>query len=148
MDNTKKQNPVVTSFLTLVLVVGCVYAGFYLKGRFNIKVGSVTVGNEYNATSTPTDILRKDALIATGSGVLGSVVITTTGDIAFQLLNATSTTMENRPSETKATSSIILASFPPNVAAGTYTFDVPYTYGLYLDVISGNTGTSTITWRH
>lgn len=110
------------------------------------NLGSVTVGNEYNATSTPSDALQADGQIDKGSGTLGSVVITSAGDMIISLLDATTTDATIRPAGQKATSTIEIARIN-TATVGTYTFDVNYNVGLLLDVVSGTTGTTTITYR-
>jgi len=140
----KKQNPVLISFLTLVLVVGCIYAGFYLKGRFNINTGSVSVSNEYYATSTPQGGPGWNTQkIKVGAGTFGSFVITKAGDSEIWFLDATNTPLKI---DNFATTTSLLAHFPASAAAGTYTFDVNFSKGLVIYVPTGNTGTSTITW--
>jgi len=75
------------------------------------------------------------------------VVITKAGDVEFMLMDATSTQSYNKGLGGSATSTRTLASFPPSTAAGTYVFDVNYNLGLFLDVVSGTLGTSTIMFR-
>ena len=112
------------------------------------QLGSVTVGNEYTATSTANVItgVAADRAIKDGWGALGSVIVLDgSGTATYQLLNASSTVMTNTAF---STSSNLLAEIPAGVAAGTYTFDVTFTDGLYLDLVSvGTLTTSTITFR-
>ena len=113
--------------------------------------GSVNVANEYVATSTASNTLygatiTDDKTIIRGQGVLGSVVITGAGTAIWNLYDATTTDVNLRTGQ-KATSTILVASFPASVAAGTYTFDVIFNDGLLLDVQSGVMATSTITFR-
>ncbi len=107
----------------------------------------VTVGNEYFATGTSpigANTTVVDYSIREGWGSLGSVVVTYAGDAHYQLLDASSTVMTI---DGFSTSSQILADIPASLAVGTYIFDVQYTDGLFLDVIDGTLGTSTITFR-
>lgn len=113
--------------------------------------GSVSVSNEYVATSTASGTvygatITGDKLIKTGYGVLGSVIITGAGTGIWNIYNATTSNVLARTGSV-ATSTILLASFPASVAAGTYTFDVTYTTGLLVELESGVMSTSTITYR-
>ena len=134
------------SFLTLIMVV-IIGVGLFIKQKdIQSQLSSVSVTSEYNATTTPASSTWTDRQLDTGQGTLGSVIITTSGNLQFDLLNATTTDVTKRTNN-KATSTILLASFPASTAADVWTFDVNYFYGLYLDVIAGTLGTSTITWR-
>jgi len=108
------------------------------------KVGSIETGQEYTATTTRMSGSWIDATIKRGYGSLGSVVITKAGDAAFLLLDASTTAnkIDNFSTSTKT-----LASFPASAAAGTYMFDVNFNDGLTLEVVSGDNGTTTITYR-
>jgi hypothetical protein len=142
MDKTLKKL-VWVSALTLIMVV---IIGVILFTKSNIQsVGGVTVGNEYKATTTDWGLTNVDKLIKTGGGTFGSVVITSAGNVAFDILNATTTNITQRGN--KATSSILIASFPVGTVVGTYVFDTPFNYGLFYDVTAGTYGTSTILWR-
>lgn len=137
MSNKQFTTLVVGLILLLALVLV-----FLPKGR---DLGSVTVGNEYYATSSaPWTGAASSHTIDRGWGTLGSVVVTKAGDMEFYLLDAT-----NTPElvDAYATTSDALVYIPASLAAGTYTFDINYTDGLYFYLISGGTGTSTITWR-
>lgn len=107
-------------------------------------VGSVALGNEYHSTGTPWNGVNVSHYLKMGQGALGSLVITKAGDTEFYLLDAT--TSPELP-DAYATSSDELAHIPASLAAGTYTFDVAFTDGLYFYVVGGNTGTSTVTFR-
>jgi len=134
-------------YILLALIVLLFAIIFIPKGQKigPVPLGGVTVGNEYTATSTPQDGVWTDQLLASGWGALGSVNITTAGDLRFRLYDATST-------NAIANGNLVLdnqqlAEFPASAAVGTYTFDVGYTDGLVLDVVSGTLGTSTISFR-
>ncbi len=116
-----------------------------------MALGSIRSGDEYMATSTASNTMygatiTGDALIRTGYGSLGSVIITGSGTGIWSIYNATTTNVLARTGNI-ATSSILLASFPASAAAGTYTFDVTYTDGLLIELVSGVMSTSTITYR-
>ncbi len=107
-------------------------------------VGSVGVLQGYSATSTRMSGSWIDANVKYGYGTLGSVVITKAGDAAFLLLDASTTANKI---DHFSTSTKTIASFPANTAVGTYVFDVTFTDGLTLELVSGDNGTSTITYR-
>ena len=113
--------------------------------------GSARPGDEYTATTTAANTMcgatiTVDKLIKTGYGALGSVVITGANTGVFSFYDATTTNVNLRTGQ-KATSTILIASFPASVAAGTYVVDATYNDGLYLDYFSGSAATSTITYR-
>lgn len=113
--------------------------------------GSIRVGDELFATSTAANAvygatITGDTLIKTGTGALGSVIITGANTGIINFYNATTSNVSARTGNT-ATSTILLASFPASAAAGTYTFDVVYTTGLLVELESGLMATSTITYR-
>lgn len=124
--------------IILLLVGG---GGYY---AIESNLGSVATGQAYNATTTPYLGAWTDQLIRRGGGTLGSVVITKSGDLAFIIVDATTTpnSIDNFSTSTKT-----LAAFPANTAVGTYVFDVTYTDGLVIEVQTGTLGTSTITFR-
>lgn len=113
--------------------------------------GSITQSQEYNATSTAASsvygaTITGDAVIKSSRGSLGSVVITGANTGIVNLYDATTTDVNKRTGQ-KATSTILIASLPASLAAGTYVFDMVFTDGLLLDVVSGSIATSTITYR-
>jgi hypothetical protein len=112
---------------------------------------SIRSGDEYMATSTASNTMygasiTGNALIRTGYGSLGSVIITGAGTGIWNIYNATTSDVTKRTGNV-ATTSILLASFPASATAGTYTFDVTYTTGLLVELESGVMATSTITFR-
>lgn len=133
--------------MLLVLVFGLSYILYVVRPAY----GSSVQGNDYQATSTAASTMfgatiSGDRLIKTGYGSLGSVVITGANTGIVNLYNATTTNVDLRTGN-KATSTILIASIPASLAAGTYVFDAEFTDGLYLDIYSGNMPTSTVTWR-
>lgn len=138
---------------TMYIVVGAVLLALgYISfmHAFQAKA-SVAVTNEYMATSTAASsvygaTVTGDSLIKTGTGSLGSVVITGANTGVINFYNATTSSVLKRTGQ-PATSTILLASFPASAAAGTYTFDIVYTTGLLVELESGTMATSTITYR-
>lgn len=113
--------------------------------------GGVTQGNEYNATSTAANSLLGGQTLSinvlkTGQGSLGSVVITGADTGVLNFYNATTTNVNLRTGQ-KATTTILIASFPASTAAGTYVFDAVFTDGLLYSLFSGSMPTTTVMWR-
>lgn len=112
--------------------------------------GSVTVGNEYNATGTA-DFggVVVDKTIKRGWGAVGSIIVTKAGDAEYKLFDATGTDVLTTGFGTvgQSSSTQLIAEIPADLAAGTYTVDANFNYGLVLDVVSGDTGTTTVTYR-
>ncbi len=118
-------------------------------------VGSVNIGAEYSriniaastaygATTTP----QRTATVGTikiGSGSLGSVVITGAAAGLMNFYDATTSDVTKRTNNV-ATSTILLASLPASLVAGTYVFDVEFRTGLFVD-ITGTYPTTTVTYR-
>ena len=147
----KKLDVLYTLLLIVGMVVLTVSGLVYLNNQYDVipqiqpedNLKSVTTGQEYNATTTSFEGGWSDQPIKGGWGSLGSIIVTKAGDLEYFLLNAT-TSLDNM---TENTSTVTLANIPANLAAGTYVFDITFNTGLYLDVISGDNGTSTITFR-
>lgn len=124
------------------IIVGLM-AGIYLTYQNKAALGSVTTGNEYMGTTTRQfngTALSNASVLRTGTGSLGSVVITGAATGVINLYDATSTVTNTQYGTTT------LATFPASVATGTYTFDVTYSRGLVYEVI-GTAPTSTITFK-
>lgn len=137
----------VISFFVIVFIVGTTFGLVISQADIQVPdIGSVSQGNGYIATSTPSDRSQISGQIIKGKGTLGSAVVTSPGTTRFCIYDATTTDATLRPTAIKATSTIELGCV--NTAnVGTYTFDVDYSYGLYLDVKSGTEGTTTVTYR-
>lgn len=136
------------SFLGVLALIAVF--GVFLFDRSEQAQGSVIVGNEYIATSTAQNTLygatiTSSRIIKTGYGALAQVTITGANTGVVNFYNATTSNILQRASN-KATSTILLASFPASTAAGTYTFDAEFSDGLFI-VIEGNAPTSTIMYR-
>lgn len=132
-----------------------VAVGVFLIGQgtaMQDNFGSVSVSSEYHATSTAANsvfgaTITNDTLVVSGPGTLGSVVITGANTGVINIYNATTTNVSQRTGNT-ATSTILLASIPASAAAGTYTFDLLFTDGLFVDLNGGIMPTTTITFRY
>lgn len=108
--------------------------------------GSTARGSEYQGTTTSptTSVFPAENLIQSGSGTLGSVVVTATAAGIITLYDATTSNISLRGNT--ATSSLILANFAASPTVGTYTFDRSFYNGLYVS-ITGAAPTTTITFR-
>lgn len=139
-----------------IALFGAVFTGLVIWAglHLNTAYGSVSVTDEYLATSTAANAvygatITGDTLVKTGAGVFGSYVITGANTGVVNVYNATTTVVgAGGRAASKATSTILLASFPASIAAGTYTFDVAFTDGLYFDLVSGAVATGTLTYRN
>ena len=132
----------------VVIAVG-VFIGASLSSSKANPIGSTQQGSEYQATTTRSATgvtIPSGFLINNAPGTVGSVVITgaTTGTIDLYDI-ATTTSVLLRGADFP-TSTLRHISIPASTVAGTYTFDVAFTKGIYLQV-SGTGPTSTITYR-
>jgi len=128
---------------TLVAVSYVTLSGLRTAGASTIQ------GNEYQeinfAASNAYGASTTAGTIKTGYGSLGSVVITGAAAGVLNFYDATTTNSAKRDA-TQATSTLLVASLPASLAAGTYTFDVTFSRGLIVDII-GTAPTSTVTFR-
>lgn len=134
--------------LTIIGVIVMLMVGVLVYNSFDnvdSNLGSVAVTSEYNSTTTPSSGWS-DQQINSGWSTLGSVIITGAGTNEFELLSATTTNINLRASS-QSTSSIRIVEFPASLGVGTYTFDSLHKNGIYLNVLTAGTGTSTVTFR-
>ena len=135
----------------LILALSFVALLSYLAGIKEPRaLGSIIESQEYIATTTaPNNVfgatVSSSRIIKTGQGALGSVVITGANTGIVNFYNATTSDVSKRTGN-PATTTILIASLPASLAAGTYVFDVAFTTGLFID-ISGTVATSTVTYR-
>jgi hypothetical protein len=123
----------VTGFIVALAVV----AASVLVVRQDVALGSVVVGNEYNATNTAT-MAAGPRLLRTGPSVLGSVVVSSSSATTFKVWNATSTL------DIASTTPVQFVASPAN---GTYTFDASFERGIVVELPAGYNGSYTVTWR-
>ena len=131
-------------------ILAAFLVGYTMK-RDGGPLGSVGVSNEYSATTTSAtanqgSMIITDTVVRTGNGALGSVVITGANTGVVNFYNATTTDVGKRTGN-PATSTILIATLPASLAAGTYTFDAKFTTGLLIDLDSGLMPTTTVTYR-
>lgn len=152
MNISLKKETVLALIGIMTFAIG---VSFIFLGGQSVALGSVSQTDEYIATSTAGNSLQgaftTSRVVKTGVGTFGSVVITgaNTGIIAFY--DATTTDATKRASS-MATSTIFLGAIPASAAAGTYTFDVRFSNGLFVDRNPQDLGggafpTTTITYR-
>ncbi len=133
---------IVTLTLSIILIVSYIRFG----PQPEQTLGSNTLGNDYNATSTtnftgnPQANIQNYAVIKSGPGTLAQVVIEGAATGNFTLYDATSTVTNALWATTT------IASFPASTAAGTYTFDAVFQKGLMI-VFNGLLATATIMTR-
>lgn len=147
----------VFKFATLIAAVLLLALITVFITQSNNALGSTIQGQEYIATTTGSNVSTYGQTIGatdaflTGtssarSGSLASIIITGANTGVFNIYDATTTDVNARTGN-KATSTILLATIPASLAAGTYTFDAQYGQGLLFDYVSGLTPTTTITYR-
>lgn len=125
---------------TLVLVF---VAGLSVEFRNDSAEGSVLQGQEYLATTTDSTSAGTNSNFKTtangGTCAFGSVVIaSSTIEHQIEIRNATSTT---------DVASTTIATFEPNAAEGTYTFDLTCDRGLSVITPASFNGVYIITYR-
>lgn len=137
-------------YSVVIFILG-ILLGYGISGKDvpSVKLGSITEGQQYNATTTPFNAAQVDGLIRRGQGTLGSIVVLHNDNLAFNIYDATSTNVLTTGFGTvgQNTSTQLLAQIKAGMTVGTYTFDVGYNYGLVIDVTGGTNGTTTITYR-
>lgn len=103
---------------------------------------SVNIGNGYmfKVASTSSASATVPYRIRGGVGILGSLVIASSSDVRIRIYDSDGTA-------TSSATSTMIADFPANTTAGTYTFDVNVVRGVAVDLPSGFKGFFTFTYR-
>ena len=124
----------------VVIVFASAYF-FPLLNKQERADASVSIGSGYMFKTATTSQASATAglVIRGGTGILGSIVIASSTDVRVRVY-------DNALATSTATSTII-ADFPANTAAGTYTFDVNVLRGIVLDLPATYKGFFTITYR-
>lgn len=133
-------------YITLGLVLGLALASVFVFG--GKADATVVQGNECNATSTRNyngTALANWSVIKKGPGAFCGLTITGAAVGQVNFFDATTTDVTKRTGN-KATSSILIATFPASAAAGTYQFDANVNDGVLYEVI-GTAPTSTALTR-
>lgn len=140
---------------TLLAVIGLVLVAATIGAIIVLfepqpAIGSTIQGNDYLATTTGTGTAfgswSTGRVVRTGSGSLAQITVTGANTGMVNIYDATTTNVNARTNNI-ATSTILLASLPVSLVAGTYTFDVEYKTALLVDLVSGNMPTTTISYR-
>lgn len=130
-------------FLTIMFLFA------FISGQSQNVGASVSDGQGYYATTTSTGTFTYPTTMTPtttpSSGIFGSVIITGAAAGVINIYDATTTNVNLRTGQ-RATSTILLATFPASTAAGTYTFDRVYNTGLIIDMI-GTSPTTTVTYK-
>ena len=148
MNLSLKNKSLLALLITSVLFAGAFLFSYYIQP---VHGSTPSEASDYQATSTAASTvygvnLTTSGTIKSGFGSFGSVIITGANTGIVNFYNATTSDVNKRTGQV-ATSTILLASFPASTAAGTYVFDTQFTYGLYIDLISGAMPTTTVTFR-
>lgn len=139
-------------YLFAAATITMIFVGvlFAFKDESRIAIGSTIQGNDYQATTTAENAVygsfTSSRLIKTGYGALGTVNITGANTGAINFYDATTTDITKRTGNVSS-SSILIASIPASLTAGDYVFDIALSRGLYIDLVSGNMPTTTISYR-
>ena len=153
---------IIITVLATLLAVGTVSAATFsidevkelVMGDTPVEfsLGSVTVGNEYMATTTVPGISAvlptstSPFQIKKGYGALGSYIVLEAGTAAGEINIYDATTTNPALRNNTATTSIHILSMPTDLTAGTYVFDIGFNDGLVADW-TGTIGTTTFTFR-
>ncbi len=146
---TLTQKSLIALLVTSVLFCAAL---FFASSFTPFAFGSnMSEASDYMATSTAASAaygatITGGRLIKPGHGSFSTVVITGANTGIVNFYDATTTDITKREARF-STSTILIASFPASAAAGDYVFDAQYTTGLFIDLVSGNMPTSTITYR-
>lgn len=147
------KNKILISFITALLALSS-----FLMGKLGVTpihpLGSVSVGNEYYATTTNTQALWNNyTVLRSPSGsnnngnptILGTINITTTGTSPMCFYDGTSTVTNGEWATTT------IACFAASPTVGSYTFDAQYKKGILLEFTGSPSATgrasTTITYR-
>lgn len=130
------------TFFSLAVLLGT-YLGINKQESQPASFAGV-MGTPYKATTT--DNFGSVSVggfkrLKTGSGVLGSLIITNSTAGSLNFYDATTTVNGGVYGTTT------LAKIAPSLAAGTYIFDVAFTKGLLVEFQSTNVASGTITYQ-
>jgi len=128
-----KQNLLIAGVVVLIVMT------FLLITKEGVSpLGSVSVSNEYHATTTDSTSVNTHSQIKSTAATLGSIVVASSSATTLTIWNATSTTDIASTTITKLVASI---------GEGTYTFDVEALRGLIIATPVDFNGSYVITWR-
>lgn len=146
MNKNILQNLSIIFLAIAIFFVGIVY----LIKPISQALAGVSIANSYNATSTAASLspFPTIAVLSNNPCEVGDFTVNEAGAAGghLDLYDATTTNVLARTGQ-KATSTILIASFPSNLAAGTYTLNASCKHGLLLWKNGTYTATSTIHYR-
>jgi hypothetical protein len=139
----------------VVAIIAALVFFLAINTRPSTVIGSVAQTEEYSrvniaasaaygATTTPNSNGTTGG-IKVGTGAFGSVIIEGAVAGTLNFYDATTTDVTRRTGN-KATSTILLASLPSSLVAGTYVFDEAIQTGLFVEIL-GTAPTTTVTFR-
>jgi len=133
-----------TNRWSIVVILGAIaLTAFLIFQNAQTAVGSVDFESAgYMSTSTDSNFSAGTGkLLKTGSGILGSVVVTLGSSAPLVIYDATTTIHTDSATTT-------LVNFKTTATAGTYTFDVTFNKGLLIvGASSVGMASSTVTWK-
>lgn len=141
MTNLNLKQKIIGVLLAIVALLG---------GGAAMNLGSVSVGDQYQSTTTPavatgTNLCpARVGMASSTTGVLGAVNVLASGAGVLVIYDAT-TTNANLRSADQATTSIRMATFAASPTAGSYHFDIGFKRGLLVDYTTTGTGVSSTT---
>lgn len=134
------------SLLLILFVLGAIWLVGSKDTPPNPTFGSIAQNEAYYSTTTTSKTgvaIANYALLKNGPGLLGSVVIANAGSAQMLLYDATT----SNPSLRTNTATTVLASIGAGATQNTYVYDSTFNYGLIVEYLTSNPGTSTITWK-
>ena len=140
---SKLQKIIISAVAAAVLVLSL--AGVFAENK-GARLGSVNIGNEYQATTTSTGrFATGPTVLCTSGGSIGNVNITGAAAGILDMYDATTSAITSRAAH-MATSSILLVNFNTSAAAGSFALDRVFFNGLLVN-FSGTMPTTTISYR-
>lgn len=123
------------------MLVAILYVAFFIPKPEQADA-SVSIGSGYlfKVATTSQASAVTPFIVRGGGGILGSMIISSSTDVRVRVYD------NNVATSTVATSTLI-ADFPANTPAGTYTFDVNVNRGIAVDLPATYKGVITFTYR-
>lgn len=130
----------------VILASAIVLLAFIVFFKQSTQVfGSTARGSEYQGTTTTQGSWLADGQLQSVGGTLGSVVVTGANTGIINIYDATTSSVLLRATS-MSSSSILVATLPASIVAGTYTFDRSVYNGLLVNIV-GTVPSTTITYR-
>jgi hypothetical protein len=130
----------------VIVIVSILSLNLKVTTDVSPALGSVARSGEYQSTTTSLGRFSTGPIsLCSTPGTLGSVIVTGAAAGPIYFYNATTSSVLLRHASL-STSTLILATLPASIAAGTYTYDSIAPTALMMEV-SGTMPTTTITYR-